>query len=296
MKLSKFIFVLFLVLPQISQAGEGLFSRAMTTDTVEKGHVEVEQVVRNRRQRAFGEYNTWDFRSEFEYGATDSIQTGVYVSSAYLNASGAPDDNDSLGNEGFSRNKGYLHAISAEFAYRAFDPEADFVGLAFYFEPSLLLADRRNGNRIYDGVENEYRLIFQKNFFENRLLVVYNMVLELEFYRYDDRETPFTGELEWNHELGVTYRFGENWFAGLEVRNENELENLYAHGHSIVWFGPSFYWEQKSWWASFGVLKQVFGEPNGPNEEGSQRGDGYYLHSREMWEMTAKVAFSFPGG
>ena len=296
-KPSKFLLTfLVLCLPiQFALAGEGPFSRALTTETVEKGAIEFEQLVRNRRQRAFGEYNTWDLRTEFEYGVSDSVQAGLYLSTAYLHASGAPDDNDQFGATGFSRDSFYLHAVTAEFAYRAFDPKTSFMGLAFYFEPSLLLADRRNGNRIYDGLENEYRIILQKNFFENRLLVVYNMVLELEYFRYGDRETLFTGELEWNHEIGATYNFAHHWYGGLEVRNENELENLYAHGHSVVWLGPSFYYDQKDWWASFGVLKQVFGEPNGPDDEGSPRGDGYFLHSREMWEMTAKIAFTFPG-
>jgi hypothetical protein len=45
-------------------AGEGLFSRAYTTETVPAGHFELEETVRDREVRSFGHYRATDFRTE----------------------------------------------------------------------------------------------------------------------------------------------------------------------------------------------------------------------------------------
>src|SRR5450631_210094 len=82
-------------------AGESLFSRTYTTETVPGGHFELEQLIRNRSERSFGHYSAYDFRTEFEYGITDNLQGAFYLNYGHLDAAGAPDDDDPDGATGF---------------------------------------------------------------------------------------------------------------------------------------------------------------------------------------------------
>jgi hypothetical protein len=274
-------------------AGESLFSRAYTTETVPADHFEIEQTIRNRSGRSFGKYTAFDFKSEFEYGITDKLQGAFYLNTGYLNASGAPDDNDPNGSTGFSRSGFFLTSIALEFIYRAMSPISDPIGLAFYLEPEVDLHDFHNGLKEYHSFANEFRVLLQKNLFDDQLILVYNLVFEIEYFRYGDRDTPFIGEFDWNNELGVSYRFAPGWYGGLELRNHNELGNFFSHDHSVFWAGPALHYATTNLWATLGVLYQVGGNPNGFDSSGSFLGDGAFLHSHERWETTLKLGIPF---
>jgi hypothetical protein len=278
-------------------AGEALFARTYTVETVPKGHFELEQVVRNRTQRSFGEYNSYDFKNEFEYGFTDNFQGAIYLNSQYLYAKNAPDDNDAEGKtaSGFSRDAFFLQSITLEFIYRVLNPITDPVGVAFYFEPEWWFYDIHNGDKTYDSMGNEFRLLIQKNFFEDQLILAYNFIVETEYFRYAGRETQWMGEFDWNNELGVTYRIASNWYAGLEARNHNELGSFYSHDHSVFWAGPVIHYGAEKLWATLGVMKQIYGNPSGfDSVNGWDNGpNGYFLHSHEMWESTFKLGLAF---
>jgi hypothetical protein len=282
-----------------AHAGESLFGRAYTTETVPMGHFELEQAVRNRTQRAFGTYSATDFKSEFEYGVTDNFQVAFYVNTELLNANNAPDDNDvpegdQPGGLGFSRHSFFVQSLSTEFIYRILSPVADPIGLALYYEPEWDFYDMHNGRMENGSLENEFRLLLQKDLLGDRLILVYNLVLELEYFRYGPKETHFMGELDWNNEIGATYRFASNWYAGLEARNHNELGNFWSHDHSVYWAGPVVHYGSANLWATLSVMKQVYGCPSGLDEAGSDQGpSGYFLHSHEMWESTLKVGLPF---
>jgi hypothetical protein len=286
----------FLILPPFAlqaMAGEGLFSRAYTTETVPGGHYEIEQAARWRSGRANGTYNALDFRSEFEYGFNDNFQGALYLNSQYIHADNAPDDNDPLGETGFFKNQFAITGISAEFIYRILSPVSDPIGLAFYYEPELDFYDIHNGDKEYNSFSNEYRILVQKNFFEDQLIVVYNLVAEIEFFRYSPGNTNYFGELDWNNELGATYRVASNWYAGLEFRNHNEVGNFYSHDHSVFWVGPAIHYGGPKFWATLGLLRQIYGDPSGYDAAGSYIGDDLFLHSHEAWETTLKVGVPF---
>jgi hypothetical protein len=274
-------------------AGEGLFSRAYTTETVPGGHYELEQLARWRNHRAFGTYNSLDLSTEFEYGFNDNFQGALYLNTQYLHASGSPDDNDPQGETGFSRNRFYFQGVAAEFIYRVLSPISDPIGLAFYVEPEISFYDIHNGDKEYNSFSNEYRVMVQKNLMEDTLIIVYNLVLETEFFRYGPSDTQYFGELDWNNEIGATYRFAPNWYGGLEARNHNELGNFYSHDHSVFWAGPAIHYGGPKYWATLGVLRQFYGDPNGYDSSGSFIGNGLFLHSHEAWETTLKVAMPF---
>jgi len=134
-----------LLLTASAFGGEGLFSRTYTTETVPATHWELEQMIRNRSERSFGEYSAFDFSTEFEYGITNNFQMAVYLNSGFVHAKGAPDDDDPNGATGFSRDRTFLQGISTEFIYRIFSPVTDAVGLALYFEPEVYFNDPHNG-------------------------------------------------------------------------------------------------------------------------------------------------------
>ena len=280
-----------------AQAGEGLFSRAYTTETTPEGHFEIEQLVRGRYERSFGTYNAYDFKTELEYGVTDNFQASIYLNAGTMDAHGAPDDDDPKGSQpgGFTRVNSYFQGISFEFIYRVLSPIKDGFGLAFYIEPEFDFQDIHNGLRYDRTMATEYRVLFQKNFMDDQLILVYNLVFENEFIRFQGEE-QWAGEFDWNNEIGLTYRFAPGFFAGLEARNHNEFGDFVNHEHSVYWAGPAFHYASQSWWGTLGVLMQVYGDPHGVDENGvdiSGHNGNLFLRSHEKWEVAAKVGFPF---
>ena len=279
-----------------ARAGEGLFSRAYTTDTTPGGHWELEQAVRNRTGRASGSYSAFDGITEAEYGVTDALQMALYFKTGYIDAHHAPDDDDPLGDTGagggFSRQKGFVQGVSAEFIYRILSPIKDPIGLAFYMEPEFDFTDLHNGLAYRGTFESEYRIIVQKNARDDRWVTAANLGIETEFIRFAG-ESSWAGELDWNNELGSTYRFFPNWFFGLEARNHNELGDFVHHEHSVYWAGPAAHYGGPHWWGTLGVLRQVYGDPSGTDANGTFIGDHLFLRSHEKWEITSKVGFPF---
>ena len=279
----------------VAFAGEGLFSRVYTTETVPAGRFEIEEAIRNRNGRAYGSYSAFDSKSEFEYGFTDNFQGALYVNTGYISAQGAPDDDEPDGSTamGFTRSGWFQQSISAEFIYRVLSPVKDPIGLAFYFEPEFDFTDLHNGKRFDRTMSNEYRVLVQKNFLDDQLILAYNLVFEIEFIRFEGDPT-WKGELDWNNEIGLTYRVMSNWYAGLEARNHNEVSNFEAHDHSVYWAGPAVHYANERFWATLGVLRQVYGEPTGTGPDGNSIGDNHlFLRSHELWETTLKVAVTF---
>ncbi|MFC6746815.1 DUF6662 family protein [Methylobacterium persicinum] len=269
-----------------------MFSRVYTTDTEPAGHIEIEQVVRNRNSRSMGTYNAFDFRTEFEIGVTDDFQASLYVNNLMMHAKGAPDDDDPLGATGFRRTGTYFQGLSMEFIYRLYSPYKDGFGLAFYLEPEFGAHDLHDGLAYSGTVGGEYRIIFQKNFLDDQLIFTYNLVLETEGIRFKG-EKRYTGELDFNNEVGLAYRFAPNWFAGIEGRNHNEYGQFHKFEHSVYWAGPAIHYGGERFWATLGYLRQVYGSPHGIDENGTPVGRNLFLRSHERNEITLKVGYAF---
>ncbi|MEE3623544.1 DUF6662 family protein [Nitrospirillum sp. BR 11752] len=276
-----------------ASAGEGLFSRVYTTDTTPAGHYEVEEIIRQREGRAYGSYNATDLDTEVEYGVTDKFQVAGYLNMTRMDAKNAPDDDDPNGVTGFTRNNFAVQSIAGEFIYRFFSPyETDGWGLAAYVEPAYMFHDQHNGLRYGGGTfEGETRLMLQKNFLDDRLILAYNLILEFETIKFAG-DPDRNSELDWNNEFGVSYRFASNWFGGLEFRNHNEYGNFDTHEHSVFWVGPVLHYGGERFWATLGWLRQVAGNP-GHDEDGNYIGGNLFLRSHELNEVTFKVGVPF---
>jgi hypothetical protein len=100
---------------------------------------------------------------------------------------------------------------SVEGIWRVLSPYSDPIGLAFYLEPSTGPNFR----------EIEARIILQKNFLDDRLIVASNITWEPEIRPH--LEAPANIETELNWSIGVSYRFAPNWSIGWEFQNEREM-------------------------------------------------------------------------
>lgn len=286
------MFTLGLAVGASSQAGEGLFSRVYTVETVPAGHWEIEELVRDRDGRSMGSYSAFDFKTEAEYGITDNLQVAFYFNSGTMNARNAPDDDDPNGATGFTRHNAYVQSISTEFIYRVLSPVKDGIGLAFYLEPELDFYDLHDGQKYNGSAELEFRILLQKNFLNDQLILACNIIAEAESIRFKG-DSERNSELDFNNEIGLSYRFAPNWYGGIEARNHNEIGNFHHHEHSIYWAGPALHYGGQRFWATFGVLRQVYGDPNGVDENGTPLGDHLFLRSHEKWEYTLKVGVPF---
>lgn len=275
-------------------AGEGLFARTYTTDTTPAGTFEFEQAFRDRSQRAFGDFEAIDSLTEIEYGFTDNLQGALYLNGVHVAAHGAPDDDDPNGATGFTRHGSHFQSAAAEFIYRLRSPYTDGYGLAIYVEPEYNVRDYHNGLKYNGSYGLETGLLLQKNFHDDRVVLAYNLFLEAEKIRFEG-ERDYASELDFNNTLGVSYRFLQNWSAGLEMRNHNEIGAFHVHEHSVYWLGPVLHYGGRQAWFTLGWLEQVYGDPNG-YQDGAYVGNHLFLRSHERREISLKLGIPFGGG
>lgn len=231
---------------QSANAGESPFGWIYTADVAPHGTKEFEQWVDVQNKQTQGDYTNVRLRSEFEFGITPKYQTAVYLNSRYINAyrngidgsssgpnTDIPDDFDRTSRYRLSR----VESISWENIYQVSNPLVDPIGLSLYVEPSL-------GPR---NKELEFKLIFQKNYFDDRLIWATNLVTALE---NNKRGSSVEEATEVDVLSGLSYRFANNWSAGLEARNHREFTG-YGYGvanHSAWFFGPNLHYATKNWW------------------------------------------------
>ena len=204
-----------------AQAGESPFGFIYTTDTQPKGTYEVEQWATLRKGKQQGSYDLWQHRTEFEYGVTNDFQASIYLNNYAVNANRSDGAGNTTGPyvpENIDQSRRYRSgsrhdSTSLEFIYRLWSPYSDPLGVALYYEPTFGPQSR----------EHEVKLLLQKNFLDDRLIVAANIVASAEWKKRtgDPALTPaddgfFTRterNSEVNYWLGVSYRFAPKWSA-----------------------------------------------------------------------------------
>lgn len=247
-------------------AGEAIFGYIYTTDLHPKSTWEFEQWATAALEKSQGDYKRFFQREELEYGVTDNFQLSFYVNWFHVTAKrdgvdGAtsgplvPEDVDPL--RRYTATK--FDSVSLEGIFRLLSPYKDPFGLALYFEPTI-------GPDIR---ELEGKLLFQKNFLDDRLVWAANLTFAPEWERKtgnpslapDDPESRRRWEtaIEVEFTTGVSYRFARNWFAGLEFRNHNEFagHSLSHPEHSAFFLGPNLHYATGPVWATLTVLPQL---------------------------------------
>lgn len=275
-----------------ARAGESPFGWIYTADVQPPGTRQFQQWIDVQRTQTQGSYTNTLLRSEFEFGITPKYQTAIYLNSRFINAnrngidgtSGGPntdipDDFDTTKRYKMSR----VESISWENLYQVANPLVDPIGLALYFEPKW-------GPR---NKELEFKLILQKNFFDDRLIWTTNLVTSFE---KNKRGSGIERATEVDVLTGASYRFANNWSAGAELRNHREFTG-YGYGvanHSAWFLGPNIHYATKGWWVTAAwrqQLKQATGFQDDQREvisNGRIYGDEHTLN-----QFTLKVGVPF---
>jgi len=177
-----YLFAILVLVPALARADEPLFGFTYTTDLLPKGKFEVEQWSTTRFTKATGHFWQQENRTEFEYGVNDRFQFSLYgnyfSTAAYHNGPfgatmpGEPFSYDVPGPDDHYGRTRFI-GVSGEAIYRLLSPYTHPVGVALYFEPTI-------GPGF---VEPESRLILQKNFRDDRLVLGFNFTYAPEYRR-----------------------------------------------------------------------------------------------------------------
>ena len=241
--------LLALLTPRIARADERLFTYSYEANVLPMGTFEFEQWVTNQNGKEDGDFSQWNFRTEIEYGVTDS-----YTSSLYLNW-------DSTRSEGVTdveeADSAEFKGISWENVYQLLNPNIDPVGLAVYSELTS------------DGLdyEIETKLLVSKPIGEFSLVA--NAIYEAEWER-EDNQTAEEGTLEFT--FGTSYKISPAWAVGIEARNKSAYPdgvNLSGQEFQTWSVGPNIHYGTPKWWATLTILPQIWG--NGEGAEGNRQ-------------------------
>ncbi len=247
-----------------------------------KGEWELTQWVTSRVGKEAGRYLGMDVATELEYGVTDRFQVAAYLLTDYHFTHDAVGSSEVFAD----RNRFGLNGTSFEMKYQIFNPAQDAFGLSLYFEPGYKTIKRASGDR-HDEIELESKLIFQKNFFANRLITVFNYTLEPEFEkdRGGDWETNLS--MEWS--AGASWRLADHWFLGVETRLDTEFVDADLNRSEYLTFsaGPTLHYSGEHFYATLTVLPQICGWPD------ATRTGGLHLDDRERLEIRFKIGTEF---
>ncbi|WP_443749875.1 DUF6662 family protein [Asticcacaulis solisilvae] len=256
-----------------AHADEPLFGYVYTTDLLPKGQKELEQWVTLREGRSEGDFHLWQTRTEYSVGITDRFQVSSYINLAATDVKANTPSGDTVPPEVFAdfnadpsgRFKAQrVESVSVEGIYRFMSPYTDAFGLAAYVEPSI-------GPRTY---ELETRVIAQKNFDDDKLVLAANMTIgqELRYLHGDPSADPSSDDFNdhWDKETDVnfgfaaSYRFAPNWYGGLEFQNEHEWAGFNpfkaANRTNVAnYFGPTLHYGGKGYFITATILKQMRG-------------------------------------
>lgn len=259
-------------------ADEQLFGFVRGAETLPKGRAEVYQFVTYRTGKDTGNYHSFDFDTEIEYGFTDRFQASAAMVNHYIynkNVDGLDD-----------MNRYQLGGVELSSKYRLLSPFKDGIGLALRIEGGYLQRDEVGGLPQKEWfIAPEVDL--QKNFLDDTIICNLNLGAELAWGKQPAEEYP--RELSLQGATGVAYRFAPNWFAGIEgrVRSEWPMFDFDNFEHLVVFVGPSLHYSAKRWWATLTYVNQVWGSEMDPTTPGK-------AYAEEVDHMIRlKVGFNF---
>jgi hypothetical protein len=282
-----------------AQAEESMFGYVYTTDLLPKGAKEMEQWATWRHQKIGGNFDQIDGRTEFEYGLADNVQVALYANYVWAHAyrngpDGVTTPPEPLSYDQPAPNGSYdarrFVGASGEVIWRVLSPYEDGLGLAIYAEPTIGPAFR----------ELETKLILQKNFLDDRLVIAFNATYAPEWRYQQDAVDPT--RKSWNYEvdanlgLAASYRFRPNWSVGFELENEHEY-NSYRFSretNDATYFGPVIHYGGRRFFVTATVLQQMpWSSTHADGEPGAVVGGRTYDVDFEKWRVRVKAGFYF---
>jgi hypothetical protein len=256
------LIALVVVLQPKTRADEPLFGFSYTTDLLPKGKFELEQWSTTRFDKApGGKFWLQENKTEEEYGMRDNLQLSLYEiydsTTSYHNGpfgATVPAEQFSYYNPGPDD---HFHAtkfigVAGEAIYRLWSPYTHPVGLAVYEEPTFGAG----------FIESESKIILQKNFRDDRLVLAANLTYAPEWRRLADPDTRQVGiqeETDANIDLGASYRFMRKWSAAFELYNEREFNsyNFTHESNSGYYLGPTIHYAGKNFFVTANYDQQM---------------------------------------
>ena len=219
-----------------AEGSERRFVYNYEATTAPKGLLEVEQWF---TFKDYGDRNRYEFRTEVEFGVTEKLQLGFYLSDwRHTDLETGRDETE-------------WRTAGVEAIYALTDPNTAALGSALYGE-------------VLAGPEKlavEGKLLLQKNF--GPLALVYNFVLEAEWegkgWRSLDERV---GVIE--NTMGASWQVAPSFLVGVEALHEVEFADWEEAGDSVFYAGPNASFRQGSFFATAAALFQlgdVAGEP-----------------------------------
>jgi hypothetical protein len=259
-----------LLMPLSAFADEPLFGYVYTTDLLPHGKFELAQWATWRTGKSLGRFDVLEGRTEFEYGATDRFQLSAYLNYEWARAAHdnvidgttlAPASLANLSVGPADRlNTARFTGVSIESIYRLWSPYTNPVGLAIYARPTVGAGLR----------ELESRLIVQKNFLDDRMVLAFNLTVTDDWRDVPRRDANDSAALDhaWakqsaiNLGLAGSYRFTSGWSAGLELVNERGFEAIAPFSSSArtdvaYYLGPSLHYANEHLFVTATYLEQL---------------------------------------
>ena len=212
------------------EAGERRFTFVYEATTLAVGEIEYEQWVTWKTDKDVDEgFDRIDFRHELEFGLTDNLQLGLYLSDWRVQRGDSVDDGAEWRN------------VAIETIFALTDPVTDPLGSALYGEIKF-------GDEL---IALEGKLILQKNI--GKWVFAWNGTIEAEWEGSDFSEDK--GEFE--QTLGGSYQFTPKLLAGFELLHEIEYDDWSEWEDHAVYLGPNVSYRTGDWWITATPLFQV---------------------------------------
>jgi hypothetical protein len=99
-------------------------------------------------------------------------------------------------------------------------------------------------------------------------------------------------------DLGASYRFARNWWAGLEFRNHNEYAGYsLAHhdqDHTAFFLGPTIHYGGERWWFTLTALRQLGAIGFNADQRAQMKHGRIYGDEHTVWDgVRFKIGFNF---
>lgn len=211
-------------------AGERRFTYSYEATTHPVGSVEYEQWVTWKTHKHDDPgFDRIEFRHELEFGITENLQLGLYLSDWRIQNGRSVDDGVEWRN------------AAVEFIYNLTDPVTEPIGSALYGEFKF-------GDEL---LELEAKIILQKNF--GKWVFAWNGTIEAEWEgeHFDEDNGVF------EQTLGASYQFSPSLLVGFEALHEIEYEDWSQWGDHAVYLGPNMSYRAQDWWITVTPLFQV---------------------------------------
>ena len=220
-----------------ARADDRKFTYSYEAKTLSQGTWEFEQWATLQTGKDAGNWDTWLFREEIEYGITDRLNASIYLNSEYQANSGVPgfDDEHAFG----------FKSMSTEWKYKLSDPAADAVG-------SLLYGELGFSN---DEYEIELKMVLSKE--AGRFTFAYNFIYEAELAQEPDASPVWRWEHILSNTLGASYAITERFSVGVEALDVFRTTPVEGEKTHAYYAGPNVHYSSGSWCATLTVLKQI---------------------------------------